>query len=121
LLGSVTLRVGSTEGLGQLLDTGVARLDALYQRALAGGLLQGDPTLAPPPKPQVEITDDSSTGEEPIEGLDAAIASSGAGIAVTLQYDAPTASAVANVESLVRGIPGVLRAGTTSLALGGVS
>ena len=122
LIGSLTLRVGSTEGLGQLLDTGAARLDSLYQRALASGVLRGDPTLAPPPKPQVEIApDDSNTGEEPIEGLDSAIAATGAGIAVTLQYDAPSASAVANVESLVRGIPGVVRAGTTSLAVGGVS
>lgn len=122
LIGSLTLRVGSTEGLGQLLDTGVARLDSLYQRALASGVLRGDPTLAPPPKPQVEIApDDSNTGEEPIEGLDSAIAATGAGIAVTLQYDAPSASAVANVESLVRGIPGVVRVGTTSLAVGGVS
>lgn len=122
LIGSLTLRVGSTEGLGQLLDTGVARLDSLYQRALASGVLRGDPTLAPPPKPQVEIApDDSNTGEEPIEGLNSAIAATGAGIAVTLQYDAPSASAVANIESLVRGIPGVVRAGTTSLAVGGVS
>ncbi|WP_312489185.1 heavy metal-associated domain-containing protein [Sphingomonas sp.] len=120
-IGSVTLRVGSTEGLARLLDTGVARLDSLYQRALTDGQLQGDPTLSPPPKPQPVITDEASGGEEPIQGLDAAIASTGAGIAVTLQYDAPSASAVANVESLVRGIPGVVRAGTTSLALGGVS
>lgn len=122
LIGSLTLRVGSIEGLGQLLDTGVARLDSLYQRALASGVLQGDPTLAPPPKPQVEVApDDGRTGEEPIEGLDSTIAATGAGIAVTLQYDAPSASAVANVESLVRGIPGVTRAGTTSLAVGGIS
>jgi hypothetical protein len=121
LLGTVTLRVGSTDGLPQLLDTGVMRLDGLYQKALASGTLQPDVSLSPPPKPQATITDDTAPGEEPIAGLDAAIASSGAGIAVTLQYDAPTASAVANAESLVRGIPGVIRAGTTSLALGGVS
>ncbi len=121
LLGTITLRVGSTDGLPQLLDTGVARLDGLYQKALASGALHPDATLAPPPKPQAVVIDDTTPGEEPIAGLDATIASSGAGIAVTLQYDAPTASAVANAESLIRGIPGVVRAGTTSLALGGVS
>lgn len=120
-LGTITLRVGSTDGLNQLLDTGVARLDGLYQRALASGALHPDSTLRPPPKPPAPVIDDTTPGEEPISGLDATIASTGAGIAVTLQYDAPTASAVANAESLVRSIPGVVRAGTTSLALGGVS
>jgi len=120
LLGTITLRVGSTDGLNQLLDTGVARLDGLYQRALASGSLHPDASLNPPPKPAAVI-DDTSPGEEPIAGLDAAIATSGAGIAVSLQYDAPSASAVANAESLIRSIPGVVRAGTTSLALGGVS
>ncbi|HJO67577.1 MAG TPA: heavy-metal-associated domain-containing protein, partial [Sphingomonas sanguinis] len=121
LLGTITLRVGSTDGLNQLLDTGVARLDGLYQRALASGALHPDSSLTPPPKAEAVVIDDSAPGEEPIAGLDAAIASSGAGIAVSLQYDAPTASAVANAESLVRTIPGVVRASTTSLALGGVS
>lgn len=120
LLGTITLRVGSTDGLNQLLDTGVARLDGLYRRALASGSLHPDASLNPPPKPAAVI-DDTSPGEEPIAGLDAAIATSGAGIAVSLQYDAPSASAVANAESLIRSIPGVVRAGTTSLALGGVS
>ncbi|MET4895993.1 heavy-metal-associated domain-containing protein [Sphingomonadaceae bacterium jetA1] len=120
-IGSVTLRVGSPDGIPQLLDTGVSRLDSLYQRALSSGLLSIDGTLKPPAPPPVVVAPDDSPGEEPITGLDAAIASTRAGIAVTLQYDAPTASAVANAESLVRGIPGVVRAATTSLALGGVS
>ncbi|WP_230480661.1 heavy-metal-associated domain-containing protein [Sphingomonas sp. Leaf21] len=121
LLGTVTLRVGSTDGINQLLDTGVGRLDGLYQKALASGMLHPDATLNPPPKPEETVIDDTTPGEEPIAGLDSAIASTGAGIALTLQYDAPSASAVANAESLVRSIPGVVRAGTTSLALGGVS
>ncbi len=121
LIDTVTLRVGSTDAINQLLDTGVARLDGIYQRALAGGMLHPDATLNPPPKPEEAVIDDTSPGEEPIAGLDAVIGSTGAGIAVTLQYDTPSASAVANAESLIRSIPGVVRAGTTSLALGGVS
>ena len=121
LIDTVTLRVGSTDAINQLLDTGVARLDGIYQRALASGMLHPDATLNPPPKPEETVIDDTSPGEEPISGLDAVIGSTGAGIAVTLQYDAPSASAVANAESLIRSIPGVARAGTTSLALGGVS
>ncbi len=121
LIGTVTLRVGSTDSINQLLDTGVGRLDGMYQRALASGTLHPDATLNPPPKPEEAVIDDTTPGEEPITGLDSAIAATGAGIAITLQYDAPSASAVANAESLVRSIPGVVRAGTTSLALGGVS
>ncbi|HVF93331.1 MAG TPA: heavy-metal-associated domain-containing protein, partial [Sphingomonas sp.] len=40
---------------------------------------------------------------------------------ITIQFDTPTASAVANTEQAVRGIPGVRSATTTSLALGGLS
>jgi hypothetical protein len=44
-----------------------------------------------------------------------------AGSAVTVQFDTPGSSSVANTEALIRGIPGVRSANTTSLALGGVS
>ena len=79
LLGTITLRVGNTDGLPQLLDTGVARLDALYQKALASGALHPDASLRPPPKPEAAIVDDTAPGEEPIAGLDAAITASGLG------------------------------------------
>ncbi len=121
VLGTFTLRVGSPAGLAQLLDTGVQRLDALYQRALSSGALHPDASLSPPPAPE-PVIDDEALGDEPIEGLDAAIAATtGAGIGVTVQFDTPSASAVANTESLVRSIPGVRQAATSSLALGGVS
>jgi len=40
---------------------------------------------------------------------------------VTVQYDTPGTSSVANSEALIRSLPGVRSASTTSLALGGVS
>lgn len=119
LLGGFTLRVSSADGLPQLLDAGVKRLDALYGQALATGALVRDPSLLPPPRPEAAATDEVG---ELIDDTDlAAPAANAPGIAVTVQYDSPTASAVANTESLIRGLPGVRGAATTSLALGGVS
>jgi hypothetical protein len=119
LLGSFSLRVGSAQGLPQLLDAGVARLDGLYQRALREGSLSPDVALSPPPDPTATPTPVAG------EGIDAIIADLNVPVAgnttVTIQYDTPGASSVANTEALVRTLPGVRSAATTSLALGGVS
>ena len=125
-LGGVTLRVGSEEGLAQLLDTGVARLDDLYQRALRSGVLNPDPTLSPPPEPTPTPTETPGADtplEEVIANLDTPAngAAAGQGIAVTVQFDTPGAAAVSSTEGAVRRIPGVRSAQTTSLALGGLS
>jgi hypothetical protein len=122
LLGSFTLRVGSAAGLPQLLDTGVKRIDDLYQRALRFGYLGVDPTLspppAPPPPPEEETTGDGDDLAAIIDGL---APTNGAGASVTIQFDTPTAAAVAATEAQLRALPGVRGAQTTSLALGGVS
>jgi hypothetical protein len=119
LLGSFSLRVGSAQGLPQLLDAGVARLDGLYQRALREGSLSPDVALSPPPDPTATPTPVAG------EGIDAIIADlnvpAAGNTTVTIQYDTPGASSVANTEALVRMLPGVRSAATTSLALGGVS
>ncbi|MBB4154067.1 hypothetical protein GGQ80_001977 [Sphingomonas jinjuensis] len=117
-LGSATLRVGSAAGLPQLLDAGVKRLDDMFQRALRGGMLGFDPSLAPLPDPTPAATDDIEGGDTIAEIVGD---SATAGSVVTVQFDTPTASAVANTESALRSIPGVRRAITTSLALGGLS
>lgn len=122
MVGAFTLRVGTADGLAELLDTGVRRIDALYARALATGLLSRDAGLSPPPRPQAEVDDavgdlidttdpDATTPAPP----------TGQGIAISLQFDSPSAATVANVEALVRGLPNVRSASTASLALGGVS
>ena len=83
------------------------------------GMLSRDPALSPPPQPAPpadevgDLIEQTDTVEE--------TPTVGQGIAVTLQYDSPTASSVANTESALRGIAGVRSAGTTSLALGDVS
>ncbi len=117
LLGTVTLRVGSADGLPQLLDTGVQRLDALYSRALTSGNLRPDIGLAPPPAPTPTATPTPTTLDQLIES----IVPASTGATLTLQYETPGTSSVANVEGLVRAVPGVRSAATTSLALGGVS
>lgn len=124
LIGRFTLRVGSAAGLPQLLDTGVARMDGLFQQALRSGALGLDPTLSPPPEPEPVIdpdtVDDEAAGETLAE-IVGDVAPASAGIPITVQFDTPGASAVANTEGLIRGIPGVRAASTTSLALGGLS
>lgn len=122
MLGGFTLRVGSSAGLPQLLDAGVKRLDALYAAALRQGALDPDPTLSPPPQPvAADITADDDAGGEDTVVDDVSATGASAGIAITVQVDTPTASAVANAESALRSVSGVRGAQTTSLALGGVS
>ncbi len=119
LLGRFSLRVGSAQGLAQLLDAGVMRLDGLYQQALRQGLLSPDIALSPPPDPTATPT---PVAVEGIDGIIAELSDPVASTAtVTLQYDTPGASSVANTEALIRTLPGVRSAATTSLALGGVS
>ncbi|NJR78970.1 heavy-metal-associated domain-containing protein [Sphingomonas corticis] len=115
LLSQFTLRVGAARGLPQMLDAGVARLDRLYQDALRGGYLGVDPGLTAPeavPTPVATPT----PGVDPF-ATDGVAASS----TITVQFDSPDAAAVFATESAMRGVPGVARAATTSLALGGIS
>jgi len=120
LLGSFTLKVGSSAGLPQLLDAGVKRLDDLFAGALRSGSITYDTTLAPPPAPTPEATEDAE-GDDAITDLGADTAVGGQGIAVTVQFDTPNAGAVSAAEAALRAVPGVRSAATTSLALGGVS
>ena len=123
LLGGVTLRVGSDSGLPALLDAGVARLDQIYQDGLRTGFLNPDPSLLPLPAP-TPVADDSAPGEETLDQIVGDVGSAagvGQGIAITVQFDTPGASAVSGTEAAVRAIPGVRSAQTTSLALGGQS
>lgn len=119
-LGGFSLRVPNEQGLPQLLDAGVKRVDELYQAALGSGVIRADPTLLAPPTPTPTATPtpglDQAIGSQPGEG-----AIAGAVIAVTIQFDTPDAGAVAATEAAVRGLVGVRSAATTSLALGGTS
>ncbi|MBN8807375.1 MAG: heavy-metal-associated domain-containing protein [Sphingomonas sp.] len=118
LLGRFSLSVQSADGITALLDTGVKRIDAIYQAALLGGSLGIDPSLAyiAPPMPTPTAT------PTPVETATAASDTPVAGAtAIMIQFDTPSAAAVASAEATVRGIPGVSGASTISLAIGGVS
>ncbi|WP_375381298.1 heavy-metal-associated domain-containing protein [uncultured Sphingomonas sp.] len=117
LLTSFTLRVGNADGLPQLLDTGVKRIDDAYQDALRSGLLHPDMALSPPPS----ATPDNATDDGGLDNLMDAPDETAAVTQVGIQYDTPTPGAVSATEALVRSITGVRSAVTASLALGGTS
>lgn len=117
VLEQFALRVGNARGLPALLDRAVARLDGIYQQALRGGYLGVDPGLNPPtPAPTPTAT--------PTPGVDGLLPDASATVAattITVQFDSPDAGAVFAAEGAMRAVPGVARAATTSLALGGIS
>jgi hypothetical protein len=119
LIGSFTLRVGTSDGIAQLLDTGVKRIDDLYQQARRNGSLRVDYSLSPPPAPEAAVIEDLPTDET--ADANTAVLTGGEGISVIVQFDTPAATAVSSTEAALRAIPGVRSAATTSLALGGVS
>ncbi|MGL1148084.1 hypothetical protein ACSTLH_00590, partial [Vibrio parahaemolyticus] len=57
LLGKFALRVANADALPALLDAGVQRIDALYQRALAADLFRPDPGLAYRPPVETPVDD----------------------------------------------------------------
>ena len=115
LLGQFALRVGNAAGLPQLLDAGVKRLDDIYQASVRNGLLRGDPGLAY--VPPVATTDDTVVEDATLPADGAVIG----GTSINVQFDSPGAGAVNAAEAAMRAVPGVSAAGTSSLALGGVS
>ncbi|MGN6375106.1 MAG: heavy-metal-associated domain-containing protein [Sphingomonas sp.] len=121
LIKRFTLKVNNADGIDALLNAGVSRIDGAYQDALKGGELRSDPGLAyvppaPTPTPSATPTDEA-LGDLPVitttEGQQ--------GSAISVQFETPDAGAVSSGESALRAIPGVTSAGTTSLALGGMS
>ncbi|MES3092692.1 heavy-metal-associated domain-containing protein [Sphingomonas aerolata] len=119
LIGRFTLRVGTPDGLPQLMDTGVKRIDDLYQQARRNGTLRVDYSLSPPPAPD-PIASETAPVDETADA-NTAVLTGGTGLSITIQFDTPAAAAVASTEAALRAIPGVRSAATTSLALGGVS
>ena len=117
-LARFSLSVPNADALPALLDAGVARLDEAYQNASRGGAMAPDALLSPPPAPEVTPTPTPTPtdGEQALEQL-AGVGSS----VVQIQFDTPTAGAVASGEASVRAVPGVSSAVTGSLALGGTS
>ncbi|WP_174297896.1 heavy-metal-associated domain-containing protein [Sphingomonas bacterium] len=117
LLTGFTLRVGNADGLPQLMDAGVKRMDDAYQEALRTGDLRPDVALSPPPPAAApDPVEDDAAGGATDTAAEAVPVSQ-----VSIQYDSAGVGAVSATEALVRSIAGVRSAVTASLALGGTS
>lgn len=129
-LSSFTLRTSGPDGLPQMLDEAVKRIDQIYGAALSDGVLRTDPSLivappAPPPLPTdnaaVATTTESKPGDNGDESANSVAAETDITSTYTVQFDTPDVGSVGATEDAVKGASGVNSASTTSLALGGVS
>jgi len=119
-LGGFVLRVGNSRSLDRLLDEGVRRIDQIYIRALQEGRLVPDPSLVF--EPETPTAEDLEASEDLLLDSEAPTGPAAAsGASLSVQFDTPDAAAVAAGEALLRSVPGVRSAVTTSLALGGIS
>ncbi len=105
-LGRFALSVRNEEGLPQLMEDGVRRIDALYADALRAGLLRAEADLAVDLAPLVQ--DVPMIGEVPPDGVTLVIA------VIT-----PDAASLAAAERLLRGLSDDVV--VQQLALGGTS
>lgn len=134
-LGSFTLTANDEAGLPRMLADAVVRLDQLYARALADGLLKPDPTLTqgggldPALAALIAQAQRAEQGAGTPQAAPSAAAvpvpeATQAPVAVntfTVQFASPDAGAVDAALGAVRGAAGVQGAATTSLAMGGTS
>lgn len=134
-LDSFTLTAKDEAGVPKMLNEAVARLDAIYSRALGEGRLKPDTTLnvrqgidpglaaliaaanAPEAKPSAAPTAAPSAAPSAA----ATVAAPAETRTFTVQFASPDAAAVDAALGAVRAAPGVKGASTTSLAMGGTS
>ncbi|MEO9600407.1 heavy-metal-associated domain-containing protein [Parasphingorhabdus sp.] len=145
---SFTLKVDRSEDIPKMLDQGVGRLDNIYSAALSRGILKTDKSLIRDDPFDIDdlnldgfefdqdgnlvpgggdeessasvVEDDESQTDDTAPAV-ASVQAPVATTSVSLQFDTPDVGAVGRAETLVRVIPGVTSASTSSLALGGVS
>ncbi len=133
-LESFTLTANDEAGVTAMLANAVQRIDAIYARALAEGLLKPDATLnnnghmdagltalveaAQRAEQNAAVTSDGAVAQG---GPSAAPATPLVLSTFTVQFASPDAGAVDAALAAVRGAPGVQGAATTSLAMGGTS
>ncbi|MCB2047260.1 MAG: heavy-metal-associated domain-containing protein [Novosphingobium sp.] len=140
LLESFTLTAKNEEGVPQMLNTALVRMDLIYRDALARGLLTPDPSLMAG-EYQIDaalaqlaaklraVEDANKAPEKASEtatssGTPAPQASASAAPTVStiaVQFSTPDAAAVDAALGAVRGAPGVRGAATSSIAIGGTS
>jgi hypothetical protein len=118
LIGTFALRAANEAALPAMMDQAVQRVDQLYVQALVAGQLRPDPSLVieEPVDPALLPTEDVI---DALETVDVPVVSGVSSFSV--QYDTPNVNSVSQGETVVRAIPGVRSASTSSLALGGTS
>jgi len=133
-IASFRLNAANEEGVPAMLSQALVRLDAIYNDALARGMLRPDPTLASDQNAlnaafaalRSQLAVGNASGASPDV---AAAAGAAPGVeapqkpetVITVQFASPDANAVDAALSAVRGVPGVQSAATSSLAIGGTS
>lgn len=138
-LDQFALRTTGPDGIPRMMDEGVRRVNAIYERALARGMLQPDKSLiVQEPIDENELLevedpiapsgDDPSLPDNYVPSIAPTLPGSGTEPAApapiqsfNLQFATPDASAVTSTEVAVRSAAGVQAATTSSLALGGTS
>ncbi|MGD9810168.1 MAG: heavy-metal-associated domain-containing protein [Sphingobium sp.] len=119
LLGTFSLRAANEAAIPSMLDQAIERLNGIYTQALLDGRLRPDPSLVI--EEPVNASELMNLSDDVVETSDVPVVS-GPGIATfSIQFDTPDVSSVNQNEALVRGVPSVRSAATSSLALGGVS
>ena len=129
---SFTLTANDEAGLPAMLATAVQRIDAIYARALADGLLRPDATLNQGGTMDAGLAalieaarraEQSAAAAQsaPTDAPSAAASTPAVINTFTVQFASPDAAAVDAALAAVRGAPGVQGASTTSLAMGGTS
>lgn len=120
-IGGFTLRVARPSDIPAMMEQAVRRIDQLYTQALLSGILTPDPSLIVE-EPVDNATDDASDDSAITEYMptDTPVAQAG-DTSYLIQYDTPNAASVGAGEAMMRSIPGVRGATTSSLALGGTS
>ena len=127
LLGRFALRAGNSASIPRMMDEGVRRIDELYTRALAAGLLDADPSLAVI-QPEIIEEVEEEVEARPAEAVRSATPSTapsqlptGGASAFSILVPTSTQEAVGQAELSVSQVSGVTSALTTNVAVGGVS
>ncbi len=119
LLGSFTLNASDGAGLPKMLDEAIARLNGIYTQALLDGRLRPDPSLVIEEPVNASELDLGNFSDVPVEMTD--VGAQPGAVGISIQFETPDVASVSQGEALLRSVPGVKSAATSSLALGGVS
>jgi hypothetical protein len=119
-IGSFTLRVNRSADIPRMMTEAVAKIDSLYAQALAAGILRPDPSLVIEEPLNAVALDNVGDLDSLVAALPSEDGTPVSG-GFNVQFDTPTATAIGEIQSLVRAIPGVRGASISSLALGGTS